>query len=120
KNVAALLGRVLQIGSLCIGGVEAVGKTGGQLIETAANAGNLLVANLDQPGQASTRQRAGDVVGPRHDVLYAAAAKLGGECEILRSGYQRRPVRSGQRDALTGRNHLHIDQRGKLLDEIVL
>ena len=45
---------------------------------------------------------------------------LSGERETLRSRYQRRPVRSRQRDALVGRNDLHIDQCGKLLDEIVL
>ncbi len=93
-----------------IGGVEGIGQTRRQLIETAPEAGNFLVANLDQTRQASARQRAGDVLAPGQDVLHAIAAELGGERETLRSGYQRRPIRGRQRDALIGRNDRDIDQ----------
>ncbi len=82
--------------------------------------GNFLIANLDQAGQTPAGQRVGNVLRSRKNVLHTVATELGGEHETLRAGDQRRPIRSRQRDALIGRNDLHIDQPGKLLDEIIL
>src|SRR5258708_30222165 len=99
-------GSAIQIEACFVGGVEGSGKTRCQLVEAAPKAGYFLVANLNQTRQAATLQRAGDLLTPRQDVLHSVAAELGGERETLRTRYQRRPIRSCQRDALIGLNDL--------------
>src|SRR5258708_38065834 len=85
-------GGAIQIVARLVGGVEGIGETRCQLVETATKAWNFLVANLNQAGEASAFQRTGDVLRPSHDVLHSVTAKLGGELETLRSRYQRRPI----------------------------
>ena len=110
-------GKAIQIVARFVGGVEGIGETRCQLVETAPKARNFLIANLNQAGQASALQRAGDVLAPRQDVLHSIGAELGGERETLRSRYQRRTIRSRQRDALIGLNDLQIHESRKLPDE---
>src|SRR5208283_864766 len=120
KDVAAQYGRRLEIVALRIGAVEGGGEARGQLIETGADAGNFLVANLDQTTEAPTGERSGNVVGTGHDVMHAIGLGLGGQRVTLRAGDQSRAVRRCHRDALIGGNDLDADERGKLLDEIIL